>query len=297
MKNKINVLDSGFVRLVDNLGNDDTVANSARVSYGEGTKKTSNNATLIRYLMRSKHTSPFEHVIFTFHIKAPIFIFRQWHRHRTWSFSEISGRYSVLPEECYVPKEEHVTTQDPSNKQGGTNELVAYEETELAKYGGAYYRTNSIKDRSWEWEFETEQRGLKDQYQLYIESGMRRELARINQPVSQYSEMYATVNLHNLFHFLKLRMDKHAQWEIREYADALFELIKPIVPEASSAFEDYILNSMSLSSLDIEAIKEVLNIDFEFDIEERLKDASEAKFSNKRERSEFINKVNKLLTI
>jgi len=305
-KNCIKVLDCGFVGLINSLGSDTTITNSARVSYGDGTKKSSNNKTLIRHLIRNKHTSPFEHVIFTFHVKAPIFIFRQWHRHRCWSYSEISGRYSVLPEECYVPDEENVTTQDPDNKQGGTDTQVPFNRKKLEEdwEDSCGFYPEYVGD-GWSSVFEHEQFNLKKHYNSYIESGMRRELARINQPVSQYSEMYATVDLHNLFHFLKLRMDKHAQWEIRQYANALFELIKPIVPEACQAFEDYILNSITLTKLDIEALQEFLHYNLsgswgclENDpemIECETKEIRNKHFSNKREEKEFIEKLKILL--
>lgn len=291
-KNYIKVLDHGFVRIVDSMGDDSAIVQKARVSYGDGTKKPSDDRTLIRYLIRNKHTSPLEGVTFKFHIKAPIFVYRQWHRHRTWSYNEMSGRYSVLPEECYVPNEENVTTQDPDNKQGGTNIVLDYNKTS-EEYG---FKDEMYEPQSWAEKFAAEQKEAKLNYYNYIDSGMRRELARINQPVSQYSEMYATVDLHNLFHFLKLRMDSHAQWEIRQYANALFEIIKPIVPEASQAFEDYILNSVTLSALDTDALFTLLaQIRYDFDLEETITDISEEKFSNKRERTEFIAKIKELI--
>ena len=187
----VEVLDKGFVRLVDSMGDDDAVVQKARVSYGDGTKTISDDRTLIRYLIRNKHTSPLEGVVFKFHVKAPIFIFRQWHRHRTWSYNEISGRYSVLPEECYVPDEENVTTQDPSNKQGGTDIKIKCPQPDPSFI--------SENESTWSEHFGIEQQNDRYHYKTRLDLGMRRELARINLPVSQYSEMYATVDLHNLF--------------------------------------------------------------------------------------------------
>ena len=217
---EIKVLNHGSIRLVDSMGSDLSVVRSARVSYdsewrtGEDEGK---DAKLIHYLLKNGHTSPFESVAFTFQVKAPIFVFRQWHRHRTWSFNEISARYSELPEEFYVPEEAQITTQHSSNKQMRTEEQhpqavrMASEIATMCEHAFAVYK------------------GL-------IGRGCPRELARSVLPVGTYSKMFATVDLHNLLHFLRLRLHEHAQYEIRVYAEAMLKLIQPIVPQSVAAF-------------------------------------------------------------
>jgi thymidylate synthase (FAD) len=288
---EIKVLDKGFARLVDHMGNDCSIVQSARVSYGAGTKTINDDTTLIRYMLRNKHTSVFEQVVFKFHIKAPIFVFRQWHRHRTWSFNELSGRYSVLKDECYIPEENKVTFQNPTNKQGGTDESITPFNIKNPDDWWDVLTAEQVAE-TWAWGdyFKNEQDLSHSNYERYVKSGMRKELARINLPVSQYSEMYATVDLHNLFHFLKLRMDNHAQWEIRQYAESLFELIKPIVPIACEAFGDYVLNSMTLSAKELQCLQHLIGVGFCcFDQE------TEKILTNKRELEEFNNKLNIIL--
>lgn len=216
----------GFVRLVDHMGSDLSIIRSARVSYNadwRGRKPAkeimSKDEKLINYLWKNKHTSPFESVVFTFEIKAPIFIFRQWHRHRTWSYNEISARYTELNEGFYLPDWKQITTQSTSNKQMRT--------TQLHPRAGAL-RTiiqNQCKNAFYD-------------YKTLIDEGCPRELARSVLPVAAYSRMFATVDLHNLFHFMKLRLHSHAQYEIRVYAEAMLKLIKPIVPVAVKAFQE-----------------------------------------------------------
>lgn len=221
--NERKVLDHGYVRLVEHAGSDLSVVRSARVSYdaewrtGEDAGK---DEKLIYYLMKNHHTSPFESVTFTFEVKAPIFVFRQWHRHRTWSYNEVSARYSMLPEEWYVPAPEHVTLQSTSNKQMRTDE----QHPEAKQM--AMYINNACRD-------------AYRQYEGLIKLGVPRELARGVLPMNTYSKMFATVDLHNLFHFLRLRLHPHAQHEIRVYAAALLDLIQPIVPISVAAFEVY----------------------------------------------------------
>lgn len=267
----VQCLDSGFVRLVDSMGTDSSIVQAARVSYGEGTKKVSEDEGLIRYLLRHKHTTPFEMVQFKFHVNAPIFVIRQWHRHRAWSYNEESGRYSEMRDSFYVPDVDKVTKQNPDNKQGGTDEIVTSD---------VFY-----PDR-----FKEEQTHTRENYKQHLDTGMRKELARINLPLSQYSQMYACVDLHNLFHFLRLRQDSHAQYEIRVYADAMFKLIQPIVPMAVKAYEDYILNSITLSGKDIEALQAALH-----SVQQNVfLDSANSIFSNKREKEEFLTKIKKL---
>lgn len=254
------------------------------------------------------NSTPFEMCQFKFHIKAPLFIFRQWHRHRMWSYNEYSGRYSEMKDEFYVPLPEHVTFQNPSNKQGGTSEAI----TPLnIKNPDDWWDLMSPEDMMplWDWQktFSDEQSMIRAQYEKYLGTGMRKELARINLPLANYSEMYASVDLHNLFHFLKLRLDSHAQYEIRVYAQALYDLIKPVVPIACKAFDDYILNSTSLTALDHKCLRYVIDIMKNSkpshdrdnwsneDLDGLLHSQANSVFSNKREREEFIVKASKLL--
>lgn len=282
---EIKCLDKGFVRLVDSMGDDSSIVQAARVSYGKGTKKVSEDEGLIRYLLRNKHTTPFEMVQFKFHIKAPIFVFRQWHRHRMWSYNEYSGRYSEMKDEFYVPDYKKITKQNPNNKQGGTDEWI-------------------LSKRCYSDVFEEEQKEARKNYEHHLATGMRKELARINLPLAQYSEMYACVDLHNLFHFLRLRMDSHAQYEIRVYGDAIGEIVKSKVPVAWQAFEDYILGEMTLNKRDQQAISEVIqsiqnsvtdpSVDLKAHVESQIVEVTERIFSNKREREESIQKLRKL---
>jgi len=221
----INVLDHGLVRLVDHMGSDLSVVRSARVSYdaewrtGEDDGK---DAKLIDYLVRNRHTSPLESVVFTFEVKAPIFVLRQWHRHRTWSFNEVSARYTELPEEFYVPEIDQITTQSSSNKQMRTDEANPH----------AFYIRKKM-----EWHCQS----AFALYREFIADGCPRELARSVLPVATYSHMFATVDLHNLAHFLKLRLHEHAQYEIRVYAEAMLQLIEPIVPVTVAALRKHVL--------------------------------------------------------
>lgn len=235
---EIKVLDKGFVRLVDYLGDDSRIVQSARVSYGEGTKSYREDKGLIDYLLRNDHTSPFEQVSFTFHIKMPIVVARQWIRHRTAKVNEISGRYSVMESEFYVPAAEDIALQSDDNKQGRQNEPVS---AELAK---------EIQDI-----ISDEQERLYETYTKLLNMGLAREIARINLPLSLYTEWYWTMDLHNLFHFLRLRMDAHAQKEIRVYANAIFEIVKKITPMAAEAFEKHLLTGVALSGSELEAVR------------------------------------------
>jgi thymidylate synthase (FAD) len=219
---EIKVLDHGLVRLVDHMGNDLSIVRAARVSYdadwrtGEDEGK---DEKLIAYLLKNRHTSPFEAVTFTFEVKAPLFVFRQWHRHRTWSYNEVSARYSELPEEFYVPELHDITEQSTSNKQMRTD----------AQHPQALLMQSYMR------------KAMLDAFALYKEllaQGCPRELARAVLPCSTYSRMFATVDLHNLFHFLRLRLHEHAQKEIRVYAEAMLELVTPIVPFSIAAFKE-----------------------------------------------------------
>lgn len=215
------LLDYGYVRLVDQMGSDLSISRAARVSYdGEPREE---DGKLLKYLMKNKHTSPFEAVVFTFEIKAPLFVFRQWHRHRTWSYNEVSARYTELPEEYYLPITETVGKQASSNKQ--MRDIVPNEHGALIVQHLQLGAEEAFK-----------------RYKQLLEWGCPRELARSVLPLSTYSRMFATVDLHNLFHFLRLRLHEHAQYEIRVYAEVLLEIIEPYVPLAVEAFKEELEN-------------------------------------------------------
>jgi thymidylate synthase (FAD) len=224
---QIDVLDHGLVRLVDAMGNDLSVVRAARVSYDAAWRAGEDQGSdkrLINYLWKNHHTSPFEAVTFTFEVKAPIFVFRQWHRHRTWSFNELSARYRELPEEYYVPSAETIGKQSASNKQ--MREIVELDETELARQDKlvAFYESRC--------------KAAFEVYHGLLKEGWPRELARMVLPLSTYSHMFATVDLLNLLKFITLRDHEHAQHEVQVYARAMLELIKPIVPACVEAFEN-----------------------------------------------------------
>lgn len=268
---QINCLDKGFVRLVDFMGDDSSIVQAARVSYGEGTKTVNEDRGLIRYLLRHKHTTPFEMVEFKFHIKLPIFIARQWIRHRTANVNEYSGRYSEMKDEFYLPDITQIRHQSTLNKQGRSEEVLDPETSQEIIDKMLYI-----------------QKDLYSNYKDFLDEGLAREIARINLPLSNYTEWYWKIDLHNLFHFLRLRIDSHAQYEIRVYGEAMAEIVKEIVPLAWEAFEDYHLNSMYFSKMELGALKLILkgekveNIGFE---ELGMK---------KREWDEFLIKVEQL---
>lgn len=223
MLKEIKVLNHGHVRLVESMGSDLSIVRNARVSYdaewrsGEDEGK---DAKLINYLVKNGHTSPLEAVKFTFDIKAPIFVLRQWHRHRTWSYNEVSARYTELPEEFYIPEVSQITTQSSSNKQMRTDE----EHPDAARFQGIISEAcgSAFED-----------------YRHMLACGVPRELARGVLPLNTYSHMFATVDLHNLAKFLKLRLHEHAQYEIRVYAQAMLDLIEPFVPVAVAALKEH----------------------------------------------------------
>lgn len=217
---KLEVLDHGYVRLVDWMGDDQAVVRSARVSYNAKPRNDGSDEKLIRYLYRNAHTSPFEAVTVTFEVKAPIFVLRQWHRHRTWSYNEVSARYTELPEEFYVPELDQITTQSSSNKQMRTDE--------------ANVNADVIRD----WMTQHNEDAFR-RYKRMLLNGCPRELARTILPVATYSTMFATVDLHNLMHFLRLRLHEHAQHEIQVYAQAMRSLVaKHVAPVCMKAFDE-----------------------------------------------------------
>jgi thymidylate synthase (FAD) len=235
----ISVLDHGFVRVVDYMGNDNAIVQAARVSYGDGTKSLRDDAGLIRYLLRHRHTTPFEMCEIKFHIKLPIFIARQWIRHRTANVNEYSGRYSVMDNDFYLPKPEHLAAQSSVNKQG-RGEVLQGEAAQVAS--------------------DIIERDSKVAYEHYLkllngEEGLARELARMILPVNYYTQWYWKIDLHNLLHFLSLRADNHAQYEIRAYAIAMLELVEAWVPVTHQAFMDYRANSVHLSAAAVEVLQ------------------------------------------
>ena len=265
------VLDHGFIRLVDYMGSDAAIVQAARVSYGKGTKKVSQDRELIRYLLGHRHTSPFEMVEFKFHIKLPIFVARQWIRHRSASVNEYSGRYSVMKQEFYRPEREEIRFQSAVNRQGRSDEEVpeVLKENFLSHLG-------------------VSQQDLYEKYHGFVEAGLARELERINLPLSLYTEWYWKIDLHNLFHFLRLRMDSHAQKEIRLYAQVMAEMVKAVCPIAYEAFLDYIVNAVTFSVQELASLGESL-AGFTPDV-----DFLVSKGLSKLEAREFIEKLDKI---
>ena len=251
---RFGVLNRGFVRLVDSMGSDAAIVQAARVSYGKGTKKTREDRALIRYLMRHRHNSPFEMCALKLHVKLPVFVARQWVRHRTASLNEYSARYSEMHEEFYVPNEPNggkalfvearLGKQSEENRQGRSEDLT------LAKQDRRLSATERLEGFA---------RKAFTLYHDLLKQGVSREIARITLPLSTYTEFYWKANLHNLFHFLELRMDNHAQEEIRLYAETIFEkIVRPLYPQASEAFVDYRLESLDLSREEVALLRALL---------------------------------------
>ncbi len=238
------VLDHGFVRVIDYMGDDSAICQAARVSYGKGTKAVSNDAGLIRYLMRHWHSTPFEMCEIKLHVKLPVFVARQWIRHRTANVNEYSARYSILDREFYIPAPEHLNAQSVVNNQG-RGELLQGEEAA---------RVLDILKRDCNQAYDHYEEMISDDGQ----SGLARELARMNLPMNIYTQWYWKVDLHNLFHFLRLRADSHAQYEIRVYADAICKIVTDWVPAAFGAFEDYRMGGAQFSGKGMEVLRRML---------------------------------------
>lgn len=238
------VLDHGFVRVVDYMGDDAAICQAARVSYGKGTKSVQNDEGLIRYLMRHWHSTPFEMCEVKLHVKLPVFVARQWIRHRTANVNEYSARYSILDREFYIPAPEHIAAQSSVNNQGRGEALTGEEAARVLDI------LKSDSTRSY------------DNYQSMIsddgQQGLARELARMNLPANIYTQWYWKVDLHNLLHFLRLRADAHAQYEIRVYADAICSIVADWVPFAYAAFEDYRLGGATLSGTALDCVRRML---------------------------------------
>jgi thymidylate synthase (FAD) len=243
------ILDHGFVRVIDYMGDDAAIVQAARVSYGRGTKRVQEDAGLIRYLMRHRHTTPFEMCEIKFHVKLPIFVARQWIRHRTASVNEYSARYSILDKEFYIPSPEHLAAQSVANRQGRGDILDGDEAANVL---------NLLRDDA--------ERCYANYASMLNEGdsadptrqGLARELARMNLTLNTYTQWYWKTNLYNLLHFLSLRADSHAQYEIRVYADAMLQMTEAWVPVAAAAFRDYRLGAVTLSAQMVSVVKRML---------------------------------------
>ncbi|MEE4187030.1 MAG: FAD-dependent thymidylate synthase [Roseobacter sp.] len=238
------VLDHGFIRVIDYMGDYAAICQAARVSYGKGTKSVQNDEGLIRYLMRHWHSTPFEMCEIKLHVKLPVFVARQWIRHRTANVNEYSARYSILDREFYIPAPEHINAQSVVNNQGRGGVLEGDEAARVLEI------------------LKADSNRCYDNYEAMIsqdgQDGLARELARMNLPANVYTQWYWKVDLHNLFHFLRLRADSHAQYEIRVYADAICDVVADWVPAAYRAFEDYRLGGATLSGKALDCIKRMI---------------------------------------
>ena len=251
----IEVLDQGFIRVIDYMGDDSSIVQSARVSYGKGTKKISNDKGLIKYLMRHRHSTPFEMCEIKFHIKLPIFIARQWIRHRTANVNEYSARYSILDKEFYIPSAENLAAQSAINNQGRGDALTDDEASNVIQIlkkdaEQTYSNYETLLNESSEGNIIDESK-----------SGIARELARMNLTLNTYTQWYWKIDLNNLLHFLALRADDHAQYEIRVYADAMLDIVKKWVPLTYEAFEDYRIGGTELSAKEVNLMRKLLKGD------------------------------------
>lgn len=235
------VLDHGLVRVIDYMGDDAAICQAARVSYGKGTKSVQNDEGLIRYLMRHWHSTPFEMCEVKFHVKLPVFVARQWIRHRTANVNEYSGRYSILDREFYIPAPEHLAAQSSQNHQGRGEVLQGAEAQRVLDL----LREDAMRS------YDSYESMLSQEGQ----QGLARELARMNLPANIYTQWYWKVDLHNLLHFLRLRADSHAQYEIRAYADIMCDITRDWVPAAFGAFQDYRMNAVNLSAQAADALR------------------------------------------
>jgi thymidylate synthase (FAD) len=249
----IPVLDHGFIRVIDYMGDDNAIVQAARVSYGKGTKKVNEDAGLIRYLMRHRHTTPFEMCEIKFHIKLPIFIARQWIRHRTANVNEYSARYSVLAKEFYIPDPQHLAPQSKANHQGRSElELAPHESQRVLQL------LRQDAENCYDHYLEMMNDDGTGEVRNPDNSGLARELARMNLTLNYYTEWYWKIDLHNLLHFLSLRADSHAQYEIRAYAEPMLELVKSWAPIAYDAFMEYRVRGANLSGMGLKVVKAML---------------------------------------
>ena len=238
------VLDHGFIRVIDYMGDDAAIVQAARVSYGAGTKHVQSDEGLIRYLMRHWHSTPFEMCEVKLHVKLPVFVARQWIRHRTANVNEYSARYSILDREFYIPAPEHLAAQSTVNNQGRGAVLDGEEAARVLDL------LKSDANRAYD--------HYEDMLSQDGQQGLARELARMNLPANIYTQWYWKIDLHNLFHFLRLRADPHAQYEIRVYAEVIAACVKDWLPLAYAAFEDYRMGGVTLSAKAVECVKRML---------------------------------------
>ena len=238
------ILDHGFVRVIDYMGDDSAIVQAARVSYGQGTRKSRDDTGLINYLMRHWHSTPFEMCEIKLHVKLPVFVARQWIRHRTANVNEYSARYSILDKEFYIPSSDNLAAQSQINHQGRGKTLKGREARQVLEI----LKSDSMR--------------CYDNYEKMLsqdeQDGLARELARMNLPMNIYTQWYWKTNLHNLFNFLRLRADSHAQYEIRVYADQILAIISDWVPVAVGAFKDYRLDAVQISGKGFKCIKRML---------------------------------------
>jgi thymidylate synthase (FAD) len=248
----IPVLDHGFVRVVDYMGDDGAVVQAARVSYGRGTKAANEDRGLIRYLMRHRHSTPFEMCEIKYHVKLPIFVARQWIRHRTANVNEYSARYSVMDREFYIPESSQLAAQSASNRQGRGDVLEGEEAAEVLRLLREDARRNYDH---YAWMLNEDEAGNpRDESRR----GLARELARMNLTLNAYTQWYWKTDLHNLLHFLSLRADSHAQYEIRVYAEAMLRTVQAWVPHCFEAFSDYRMGAVTLSAQMLSIVKRML---------------------------------------
>ena len=275
---KEKVLDHGFVELIDVLGSDQDIVNAARTSYDKGTKKVSSTKQLIRYLIRHKHSGPIEFGVLVFRIRCPIFVARQWFRHRMASYNEVSLRYSEVVEEFYVPRSEWITSQDRRNRQARTDHEIENSEEVCSK----------LKEQS---------EDLLKEYNNYIEEGVAREIARINLPLSIYTSFVFKIDLRNLLNFLSLRTDPHAQFEIRQYANIMAKMSEKYFPIVIEAWRDYVKNSISFSAAELQVLKYVFEekLDIIHIVEDFLEKNEKTVPLAKLESLELIDKLKKLM--
>ncbi len=246
------VLDHGFIRVIDYMGDDAAIVQAARVSYGRGTKKASDDAGLINYLLRHWHSTPFEMCEIKFHVKLPIFVARQWIRHRTANVNEYSARYSIMDKEFYIPEPAHLAAQSSSNRQGRGEVLGG---ADAAQVLDLLREDSGRTHRNYHWMLNENEDGEAADPSR---QGLARELARMNLTLNTYTQWYWKADLHNLMHFLRLRADPHAQYEIRAYADAMLDVLKRWVPITCAAFAEYRLGSVVLSASALAAVKRML---------------------------------------
>ena len=246
------LLDHGFVRVIDYMGDDSAIVQAARVSYGRGTRMVTEDRGLIRYLMRHRHTTPFEMCEIKYHVKLPIFVARQWIRHRTANVNEYSARYSILDKEFYIPSADQLAAQSSNNRQGRGDILTGSEAKRVMEILVA--DSEQVYDHYEEMLNENDQGGVINSNH----NGLARELARMNLTLNYYTQWYWKTDLHNLLNFLSLRADPHAQYEIRVYADAMMDSVKRWVPIAAEAFSDYCLESINLSAAGLSVVKRLL---------------------------------------